>query len=342
MADIAVIGAGSWGTALAVLLSEKGEDVCLWGRKKEKTDAIDERRENTRYLPGVVFPPRLAVTNDLQAALAKVRYVVLAVPSHETRNAARLVSELLPPGTVVINTSKGIETRTLKRMSEVIREEITGKTSRVAVLSGPSHAEEVGRGIPTAVVVASADRQTAEEVQDLFMTPRFRVYTNPDMVGVELGAALKNVIALGTGIAEGMGYGDNAKAALITRGLAEIARLGVKAGAQPLTFAGLTGIGDLVVTCTSMHSRNRRAGILLGQGYSMEEAVQEVGMVVEGIRATEAACALAARYQVTMPISEQLYQVLFKHKDPQGAVRNLMLRQRRHEMEEVVLGDDKW
>ncbi len=339
MADVAVLGAGSWGTALAVLLAKKGERVCLWGRKSEKMTVINDSRENTRYLPGVVLPPQLAVTADLEAALRGARYLVLSVPSHETREVARLLRGLIPAKMVVINTAKGIENQTLQRLSEVLAEELAGKNSHIAVLSGPSHAEEVGKGIPTAVVAAGASRKVAEEVQDLFMTPKFRVYTNPDLVGIELGAALKNVIALGTGIAEGLGYGDNAKAALITRGLAEITRLGIGAGAKPLTFAGLTGIGDLVVTCTSMHSRNRRAGILLGRGFSMEEAAQEVGMVVEGIRATQAACALAKKYQVAMPISEQIYQVLFLKKDPQEAVVDLMQRQKTHEMEEVVLHD---
>jgi glycerol-3-phosphate dehydrogenase (NAD(P)+) len=241
---------------------------------------------------------------------------------------------------IVINTGKGIETSSLKRLSEVIDEEISETGASTAVLSGPSHAEEVARDIPTAVVVGAHSRKNAEAIQDLFMSPKFRVYTNPDLIGIELGAALKNAIALGTGIAEGLGYGDNSKAALITRGAAEIASMGSAAGANPLTFSGLAGIGDLIVTCTSMHSRNRRAGILLGKGKHLEQAVSEIGMVVEGVRVTQAAYALSEKYGVSMPICTETYKVLFEHKNPREAVIDLMMRPKKHEVEDVADGLD--
>lgn len=341
MADVSILGAGSWGTALAILLAKKGIRVRLWGRNPDNIKPIQETRENIRYLPGVIIPHGVEVTCDLEMAIAKARHLVLSVPSHIVRDMCREVKAIINPGTVVINTAKGIENETLKTLSRVMEEELAAKEVAIGVLSGPSHAEEVSRDIPTAVVVGARVRQVAEEIQDLFMAPRFRVYTNPDLMGIELGGALKNVIALGTGITEGMGLGDNAKAALITRGVAEIARLGVAAGANPLTFAGLTGIGDLIVTCTSMHSRNRRAGILLGRGKSLDEAVAEVGMVVEGVKATRAACALSEKYQVSMPICRETYDVLFNGKDPREAVIALMMRQKTHEVEEVA-GDIEW
>jgi len=335
--EVAVIGAGSWGTALAMLLAKKGMKVSLWGREKEKVSSIERSRENIYYLPGVVLPYGISVTSELETAVAQAKYLVLSVPSHSIREVCRKLRPHLKRGCVVINTAKGIETGTLKRLSEVIGEELDGTGIDVAVLSGPSHAEEVARDMPTAVVAGAKQKSTAEEVQDLFMSPKFRVYTNPDLIGIELGAALKNVIALGTGIAEGLGYGDNSKAALITRGAAEIARLGVAAGANPLTFAGLTGIGDLIVTCTSVHSRNRRAGILIGKGVPVDQAVAEIGMVVEGIKATEAACALSQKYNVSMPICRETYHVLFSGKNPREAVVDLMMRHKKHEVEEVVL-----
>lgn len=340
MADIAVLGAGSWGTALSVLLAQKGLQVSLWGRDDIKTAAINKTRENLHYLPGVTLPEGIHATSDLEEALQNVKYILLSVPSQQVRGVCAHIKDLLPKRPLLINTAKGIETTTLKRLSQVISEELALLEPRVCVLSGPSHAEEVGKRIPTAVVAGASARKTAEEVQDLFMTNRFRVYTNPDLIGIELGGALKNVIALGTGIADGLGYGDNSKAALITRGVAEITRLGMVAGANPLTFAGLTGIGDLIVTCTSMHSRNRRCGILLGKGIPMSQAVAEVGMVVEGIKATEAAYALAEQYQVAMPIARVIHQVLFDGKHPLEGVTDLMTRGKTHEMEEVAQNAD--
>jgi len=341
LADAAVLGAGSWGTALAILLAKKGMAVNLWGREPEKIKKIKSGRENTLYLPGVAMPANIEVTADLKEAVDKVKYVVLSVPSHAVRDICAQLNNCVREGAIVINTAKGIETDTSKRLSEVMKEEFAGRDIHIAVLSGPSHAEEVARDMPTAVVIGAHDRDKAEEVQELFMTPAFRVYTNPDLIGMELGGALKNVIALGTGIAEGLGFGDNSKAALITRGAAEIARLGTAAGANPLTFAGLTGIGDLIVTCTSMHSRNRRAGILIGRGLSLEQAVEEVGMVVEGVRATQAACALSEKYRVTMPICRETYNVLFLQKNPRDAVVDLMMRHKKHEVEEVAK-QDRW
>ncbi|HWJ03241.1 MAG TPA: NAD(P)H-dependent glycerol-3-phosphate dehydrogenase, partial [Verrucomicrobiae bacterium] len=300
MKNIAVLGAGSWGTALAVLLAKKNYPVSLFGRHQAATEEMRSSRQNTRYLPGVELPSTLTPTSDLEGALNGADLVVLAVPSHAVRETARQMKPLLKKGTIVVNTAKGIEQESFLRLSQVIEEEMPG--TNCVILSGPSHAEEVGRNVPTAVVAAAAKRELAETVQDYFMTPYFRVYTNPDVLGVEIGGALKNVIALGTGIADGLNFGDNTKAALMTRGLAEIARLGVAMGGKALTFAGLTGVGDLIVTCTSMHSRNRRAGILLGQGKPLPDVLKEVGMVVEGVRTTRGAYFLAQKYEVEMPI----------------------------------------
>lgn len=337
LSDVAVLGTGSWGTALAVLLAKKGTGVRLWGRSKEKLETIDRSRENIYYLPGITLPHNIKLTDDLEQAVAGVKHVVMSVPSHSVREACQKLRPYLKEGMIVVNTAKGIEIDTLKRLSEIMDEEFAGVGAHIAILLGPSHAEEVARDMPTAVVAGSQQRHVAEEVQDLFLSPKFRVYTNPDLVGMELGAALKNAIALGTGIAEGLGYGDNSKAALITRGAAEIARLGSAAGANPLTFAGLTGIGDLIVTCTSMHSRNRRAGILIGKGVPVEQAVTEIGMVVEGIRATKAAYLLGQKYNVSMPICSESYKVLFENKNPREAVVDLMMRPRKHEAEEVAI-----
>jgi glycerol-3-phosphate dehydrogenase (NAD(P)+) len=287
-------------------------------------------RENKRYLPGVVLPGCLTLSSDL--TLLNADLVILSVPSHSVREAARRLESYLRSGCIVVNTAKGLEEGTGLRLSEVLTEELPQNS--IVVLSGPSHAEEVGRNMPTTVVAAAKDG-SAERVQDLMMTPKFRVYTNPDVIGVELGGALKNIIALCTGIAEGLGFGDNTKAALMTRGLAEIARLGVAMGGHPLTFAGLSGIGDLIVTCTSRHSRNRRAGVALGQGKLLETVLNEVGMVVEGVRATRAAYTLAERKNIPMPITEQAYKVLFEGANPKAAVTDLMQRGKRHELEEV-------
>lgn len=338
---VAIVGAGSWGTALSVMLAKKGIEVSLWVREEEIYRQIKEARENTRYLPGVPIPPGVIPTRSLDEALKGAQLTVLAVPSQYVRGMARQVAPFISAGQVVVNVAKGFEVDTLLRLSQVIEQEIP--SARVVVLSGPSHAEEVGRDIPTAVVSASYKKEDAELVQDVFMGPNFRVYTNPDVIGVEVGGALKNIIALAAGINDGLGFGDNSKAALITRGIAEISRLGQAMGAHPLTFAGLAGIGDLVVTCTSMHSRNRRAGILIGRGKPLAEALESIGMVVEGVTTCKVAYRLAQRYGVSMPITQQLYQVLFEGKDPREAVSQLMLRGRTHEMEEVVSDMDiRW
>jgi len=331
MARLAVYGAGSWGTALAVLMGKAGHEVALIGRTPQEMALMSLRRENVRYLPGVVLPQAVEPTTDLARLAADT--VIFSIPSHGVREAARLARAHLAPGSVIVNTAKGLEEGTGKRLSQVLAEELPGHS--VAVLSGPSHAEEVGRDMPTAVVVA-ADEDVAGAVQDLLMTPKFRVYTNPDVVGVELAGALKNVIALCTGVAEGLGFGDNTKAALMTRGLAEIARLGVSMGGHPLTFAGLAGVGDLIVTCTSQHSRNRRAGVALGQGKPLDQVLVEVGMVVEGVRTTKVAYDLSRTRGISMPITEQAYKVLFDQADPKAAVADLMLRGKRDELEEVV------
>lgn len=328
MSNVAVYGAGSWGSALAVVLANAGHQVALIGRHAQEMELMSKQRENSRYLPSVILPP--AVLPTTEPALLYADLVVLSVPSHSVRQAARLIRPYLKPGGIVVNTAKGMEEGSHLRLSEVLTAELP--QNRIAVLSGPSHAEEVGRNMPTTVVVAS-DIATAETVQDMMMTPEFRVYTNPDIIGVELGGALKNVIAVCTGIAEGLGFGDNTKAALMTRGLTEIVRLGVALGGQPLTFAGLSGVGDLIVTCTSKHSRNRRAGVALGQGKTLETVLKEVGMVVEGVKATRIAYLLSIKKKISMPITEQAYKILFEGADPQAAVMNLMMRGKRRELE---------
>jgi glycerol-3-phosphate dehydrogenase (NAD(P)+) len=340
---VAVLGAGSWGTALAALLGNKGCRVSLWGRPEDGIEAVMEERENRRYLPGVLLPATVCPSPDLAESLRGAGTVVLAVPSQAVREVAERAKPLLGRRTLVVNTAKGIELRSTLRMSQVAAE-VLGEEAmeRYAVLSGPSHAEEVGRQLPTAVVVASRNKRTAFAVQDLFMTPSFRVYTNPDVAGVELGGALKNIIALCSGIAEGLGYGDNTKAALLTRGLAEITRMGVALGGQAFTFAGLSGIGDLVVTCNSHHSRNLRAGILIGQGLSLQAALERVGMVVEGVSTTRAVYGMARRMRVPMPITCAAYRVLFRGQDAVQAVGSLMRRRRKHEMEEIVRSTEGW
>lgn len=334
---VGVIGAGSWATALAVLLARKGCQVKMWARRPELAEEINATRENRRYLPGVVVHPNIEVTVDLERAFWKAGVIVFGVPSHAFRGVVNQSRPFLTNDAIYVNTAKGIEETSLYSMSAVFAQESGEELLQKYVgLSGPSHAEEVGRELPTAVVAASYRLETAEYIQEMFMGESFRVYTNPDMLGVELGGALKNIIALGTGIAEGLSFGDNAKAALMTRGLAEITRLGVIMGANPLTFAGLAGVGDLIVTCTSIHSRNRRAGIAIGKGSSVSEALDLVGMVVEGVRTTRAAHQISARYDVEMPITDQIYKVLFEGLSPGAAVNNLMSRGCTREMEEVA------
>lgn len=327
---ITVLGSGGWGTALALLLLENGHDVTLWSYKEEESAALRERRENP-VLPGVPLPDGLKLTSDM-SCVKGCQAVVLATPSFAVRTTARQVRDLLELDAVLVSVSKGVEKETSYTLTDVIADEIPGHP--VVALSGPSHAEEVGRRVPTAVVAASKEEEAAKLVQDLFMSERFRVYTTDDVVGVELGAALKNVIALSAGVSDGLGCGDNTKAALMTRGLAEIARLGKAMGGRKETFAGLAGVGDLIVTCTSMHSRNRRCGILIGQGVAPDEAVKQIGMVVEGYYAARSAKALADRMGVDMPITQAAYAVLYEGKDPRGVITELMTRDRKSESEE--------
>lgn len=330
---IAVIGAGSWGTALSVSLSGNGHTVKIWDVDKSHLDELSENRENTRYLPGVKLPDSMQISHTVGEAVAGSDIVLFSAPSQHFRSALDGAAPYLKPEMVLVNVAKGIEQKTLKRLSEIAFEKLP--KAKYVVLSGPSHAEEVGRGMPTTLVSASEELELAEYVQDVFMSDRLRIYTNSDVAGVELGGALKNIIALGAGISDGMGYGDNAKAALMTRGISEIARLGVKLGADLSTFSGLAGIGDLIVTCTSMHSRNRRCGIMIGEGMKPSEAVKKVGMVVEGIYTAEAAYELAKQVGVEMPITEQIYHVINETTDARRAVMSLMTRQRKHETEEL-------
>ena len=328
---VAVIGSGGWGTALAMLLLENGNDVTLWSYAEEESKVLRETGENP-MLKGVPLPKELKLTTDLDC-VAGCGVVVLATPSFAVRSTARQMVPHLTAGTVVVSVSKGIEKETSTTLTEAIHEEL-GPDYPVVALSGPSHAEEVGRGVPTAVVSASKDQKAAELVQDLFMSPRFRVYASDDVTGVELAAALKNVIALCAGCCDGMGCGDNTKAALMTRGLTEIARLGVAMGGRKETFAGLAGVGDLIVTCTSMHSRNRRCGILIGKGMEPAQAVKEIGAVVEGYYAAANAKTLADKLGVEMPIAAAAYEVLYHGKDPKVVLQELMTREKKHEIED--------
>ena len=324
MANLGVVGAGSWGTALALVLEKNGHQVTLWSSREEKAEELRKLRENVDKLPGVKLPETLEITSDIEAAVKDKELVVLGVPSLYIRSTAAKMAPYVHEGQIIVNVSKGIEESTLSTMTEVILEEIPG--GDVAVLSGPSHAEEVSRSIPTTVVAGAKTRKTAEKIQSIFMNETFRVYTSPDMLGIEIGGALKNVIALAAGITDGLGFGDNTKAALITRGIAEMSRLGVAMGGYQETFSGLAGMGDLIVTCASRHSRNRKAGYLIGQGYSMKEAMDEVKMVVEGVYSAKAALKLAKKYYVRLPIIEQVNAVLFDGKEAKEAVRELMVR----------------
>ncbi|MDD6660624.1 MAG: NAD(P)H-dependent glycerol-3-phosphate dehydrogenase [Lachnospiraceae bacterium] len=328
MEKIGVIGAGSWGTALAILLNENGNKVTLWSHRETEAEHMQRTRECSK-LPGIKIPEKVEITSDLKRAVSGQQVLVMVVPSRCMRETAELLKEYVTPGTYIISAAKGIEDETLFTMTDILEQVIP--QADVAVLSGPSHAEEVAKLLPTTCVIGAHTEKTARFLQELFMGPMFRVYISSDMLGIELGGALKNVIALAAGIADGMGYGDNAKAALITRGSVEIGRLGIRMGGKPETFFGLTGIGDLIVTCASMHSRNRRAGILLGRGYTMEEAMKEVNMVVEGVYSAKAAMALAKKYDTELPIIEQVNQILFEGKDPKKVVADLMLRDKKTE-----------
>ncbi len=326
---IAVIGSGGWGTAVSLLLAGKGYDVYLWSWIQEETDRLNRDRENKEFLPGVKFSENIICSHDMGECVNGAELIVTAVPSPATRTTAKQLSQFVTDGQKLVNISKGLEEKTLMRLSEVYAMEIP--QARIAVMSGPSHAEEVSRKLPTTNVVASEDEKLAAEVQSIFMDETFRVYTDTDVIGLELGGSLKNVIALCAGISDGLGYGDNTKAALITRGLAEISRLGIAMGAEEKTFMGLSGMGDLIVTCTSMHSRNRRAGILLGKGKSLQETLDEVHMVVEGVNTAAAAYELSRKYNVEMPIVEEANNILYNGASAREAVGRLMTREKKGE-----------
>lgn len=332
--SIGVIGGGSWGTALAILLTNKNYKVDIWMRNREQSFEMGNTLENKRFLPNVKLPRDLGVNNDLEKTIYKKDVILLAIPTHGVREVLNNAKKFVNKDQIIVNVAKGIENNSLSTISQIVKEILPD--NKYAVLSGPSHAEEVAINIPTAVVSASEDIEIAHYIQGLFITPAFRVYTNPDVIGVELGGSLKNIIALGAGISDGLKYGDNTKAALMTRGIFEMAKLGEKLGANPNTFSGLAGIGDLIVTCTSMHSRNRRAGILVGQGKSMDEAIREVGMVVEGIKTTKSAHILGKKYNVSMPITSEINNILYENADVKAAVDRLMQRDKKHEMEDVV------
>ena len=337
MKKICVIGAGSWGTALAVHLANLGFSVWLWGRPEDGIDLIKSERENRHFLPGIVIPDNIYPETDPLLALQDADVLVFSVPSQVLRPVLEKLHPYIPADAFIVNTAKGLEISTGMRLSQVV-EEVLGSScrDRFAVLSGPSHAEEVSQRLPTAVTVAAYDQHTAFYIQDIFMDNYFRVYTNPDIAGVELGGALKNIIALATGITYGLGFGDNTAAALMTRGLAEMIRMGAAMGGDPRTFSGLSGIGDLVVTCGSQHSRNRRAGQLIGQGKKLEETLETIGMVVEGVHTTRSVHQLAMEMNIDMPITKACYRILYEGEEPRAAVEKLMKRRRKHEVEEVT------
>lgn len=329
MVKIGILGAGTWGTALAILLCDNGHDVTMWSKLEREAKELDESRDNIKNLPGARLPKDVKITLDLKEACTDKDLIVMAVASPYIRATAKEVAPFIKEGQIIVNVSKGLENGTLLTLAEVISQEIP--QAKMAVLSGPSHAEEVSRRIPTTIVVGSHCKETAHFIQDVFMNEVFRVYTSPDMIGIELGGALKNVIALAAGVIDGLGLGDNTKAALITRGMAEISRLGVAMGGYMETFSGLSGMGDLFVTCTSRHSRNRNAGVLIGQGYPLDEVSKMVNQVIEGVNTAKAALALARKYNVEMPIVEQVNLVLFEGKSPQDAVADLLVRDKRKE-----------
>lgn len=333
MARIGILGAGSWGTALAILLHDNGHDVTVWSIHEKEVEMLNTTRRHESKLPGIEIPNGILFTTDMKETMSDKDVCVLAVPSPFIRSTCQKMKAYVRAGQIIVNVAKGIEESTLYTLTDIIEEEMP--YADACVLSGPSHAEEVSRRLPTTCVVSARTRKTAEYLQSVFVSPVFRVYISPDMLGIELGGALKNVIALAAGTADGLGYGDNTKAALITRGIAEIARLGIKMGGKPETFYGLTGIGDLIVTCASVHSRNRKAGYLMGKGYTMQEAMDEVQMVVEGVYSAKAALALAQKYQVEMPIVEQVNKVLFENKNAEEAVKELMLRDKKMESDSV-------
>ncbi len=329
MGNYSVIGAGSWGTALARALAKNGHDVTVWSIMEDEIQMLNEKREHELKLPGVKLPDTIIFTTDLEKAIKGKEMMVLAVPSPFTRSTSKSMAPFVEDGQLIVNVAKGIEDVTYMTLTDIIEQEIPQAT--VAVLSGPSHAEEVGKDMPTTLVAGAKTKETAEYIQNAFMSDVLRVYTSPDILGIELGGALKNVVALAAGMADGLGCGDNTKAALITRGIAEIARLGVAMGGKLESFTGLTGIGDLIVTCSSKHSRNRKAGQLIGQGYTYEEAMAEVKMVVEGVYSAKAAYGLGQKYHISMPIVEEVNDILFNGKAASEAVKDLMFRDKRSE-----------
>jgi len=330
---ICFIGGGSFGTALSVMLSKKGMDVSIWDRKQSVIDDVNIKRENIKYLHGTVIPSNVKAYLNLKEAVNGCSYIVLAVPSHVIRDMANSLKNIIDKDVIIVSIAKGIEVESGKRLSQVISEIFP--SNKVVILSGPSHAEEVAKDLPTTVVVTSTDMSSAEKVQDIFMTNKFRVYTNSDIIGVEIGGAVKNIIALAAGISDGLGYGDNTKAALMTRGMIEITRIGIKLGGKRETFSGLTGMGDMIVTCTSMHSRNRNAGMLIGKGIKVADATSQIGMVVEGIKACKAFYELKERLNISMPITDALYKVIFENKDPQYGVYELMTRDKKNETYDI-------
>ena len=329
MATVSVIGAGSWGTALAKVLDTNDNEVTVWSISEAEIEMLKMHHEHLEKLPGVKLPEDMVFTADMKEAVEGKEYLILAVPSVFTRSTAKLMAPYVTEGQVIVCVAKGIEEATLMTITDIVEEEIPA--AEVAVMCGPSHAEEVGRELPTTVVAGAHKQVVAEGIQDIFMNEVFRVYTSPDVLGMELGGSLKNVIALAAGMIDGLGYGDNTKAALITRGISEMSRLALKMGANAETLNGLTGIGDLIVTCQSKHSRNRKAGMLIGQGYTMQQAMDEVKMVVEGVYSAKAAIALARKYEVDMPIIEEVNKVLFENKPAREAVLGLMLRDKKSE-----------
>lgn len=331
MYSIGVLGAGTWGTALAILLANNGHNVTIWTKIENEAKLLEESRDNVVNLSGAQLPKDVKITLDMEEACKGKDIVVMAVASPYVRTTANEAKGFIDDGQIIVNVSKGLEDSTLKTLSDVVKEELP--MADVAVLSGPSHAEEVSRCVPTTVVVGAESKETARFIQDIFMSEVFRVYTSPDIIGIELGAALKNVIALAAGVVDGLGYGDNTKAALLTRGMAEITRLGIEMGGQMETFAGLSGMGDLFVTCSSEHSRNRMAGYYMGQGMSMEDAMKKVKQVVEGVNSAKAALALSKEYKVEMPIVEQVNEVLFNGKSSKEALNDLLIRDKRIEYE---------
>ncbi len=332
--QIAVIGAGSWGTALTKLVSDKGIRVRLWGHRRDHVEKIRKEKENSTYLPGVVLSENVEVVADIEEAVKDLNTILMVVPSHVYRQVFEKIVPFLEKNSIIISATKGIENETLLTMTQVMTEvlEKTGKKADFAVLSGPSFAKEVARQTPTAVTVAAHDKEIVRQIQQIFYTERFRVYGSRDVIGLELGGALKNIIAIAAGICDGLGFGTNTRAALITRGLAEITRLGVKMGADPLTFSGLGGLGDLVLTCTGALSRNRTVGLKLGQGKKLAVILDEMEMVAEGVKTTKSAWTLARKQKVEMPILEQVYQVLYRDKSCEDAVHSLLLRDLKEEI----------